>query len=68
MEKKIQFYNLFHIKQIVIKGTMIKFEEKKLKGCFKILKRHVCKSMREKEKKKNKHNIKSEIRWPHASS
>jgi hypothetical protein len=32
MEKKIQFYNLFHIKQIVIKGTMIKFEEKKIEG------------------------------------
>jgi hypothetical protein len=29
MEKKMQFYNLFHIKQIVIQRTRTKSEEKK---------------------------------------
>jgi hypothetical protein len=39
LKKKIYFYKLFHIKQIIIKRIRIKSKKKnKLKGCFEILK------------------------------
>jgi hypothetical protein len=55
--KKIYFYKLFQIRQVVIKGTMIKFEEKI--NWITVLKLEGLDMKIEKEREKKRNEMKS---------